>query len=154
MRLRSKISAELQARLEVIMPQAMGTVWDTQAVLVMVEDLSFKPASGFKGNWQSKTSFKGFIRAELRHDKIDDLAAESLIASLLKDPLHVHLPDEADKDEMHVKARLILANWRDTVRDAFVVGALRFNVEGEVCAFAPEPAVPAPAEPEYELRHG
>jgi hypothetical protein len=147
MRLRARITDELKTRLTASLPEAMETVWDTQAVLVMVESLSFKPASGFEGEWARRTSFDGVIRAELRSDKIDDLEAELLIASLLTEPMIIKLPegealDGEEPDAHHCKARLELADWRDAVRDQMVVAALRFKAGGTLCAYSPDPGRP------------
>ena len=110
MRLRTRISEELAARLADKLPNAMETVWDTSAVLVMVENLSFKPASGFEGDWMHRVSFEGMIRTELKADQSDDLGDGLLIASLLTEPLIVALPDISDPepeiDDAHPKPAL------------------------------------------------
>ncbi len=148
MRLRTRISEQLQARLEANLPEAMATVWDASAVLVMVESVSFKPASGFEGDWKRCASFEGVIRTELKSDQIDDLGAELLIASLLTEPMIVSLPGPDDvvpgaasggSEPHHVKARLELSDWRDAIRDQMVVAALRFKVGGTLCEYSPDP---------------
>ncbi|MFV1530514.1 MULTISPECIES: hypothetical protein [unclassified Phaeobacter] len=153
MRLRSEAAKALQARLEAAFPAAMETVWDTSAVLVMVENLNFKPASGFKGDWQRKASFDGVLRAELRTGDVDSSLPELLAVSLAGDPIFVRLPEPLmtviAEGEAWPKARLVFKDVRDTVRDQAVIGALRFDVTGEICLYAPDPG-----RPDAKLRNG
>lgn len=144
MHLRSKIAEQIKARLALNLPEVMQTAWDVEAVLVMIESLSFMPASGFKDDWKSCASFDGVVRTELRADKIDDLEAEMLIASLLTEPLFVSLPlpegeSEIDEGAHHVKARLTLIDWRDALRDQDLVASLRFKTTGTLFAYSPDP---------------
>ena len=143
MRLRARIAEELQTRLAMALPEAMATVWDASAVLVMVESVSFKPASGFEGDFNRRASFEGVIRAELKSGQIDDLGCEALIASLLTQPVFLNLPGGDDDvgalDPHSIKARLVLSDWRDAIRDQMVVSALRFNVTGAIYEYSPDP---------------
>ena len=135
MKLRKRISDDLKGRIKSILPEVIETVWDNDALLVMVEAITFKPLGGFSGNWKELSSFDGVLRVELRSDRIDDLAAEALIANFLKSPPFLKLPDDAKADEHHLKARLKLTEWRDSIRDNMVVGALRLQVNGTICQF-------------------
>ncbi|MCF6432660.1 hypothetical protein [Leisingera sp. MMG026] len=153
MRLRSEAAKALQARMQEAFPEALETAWDTSAVLVMVENLNFKSASGYKGDWQRKASFDGVLRAELRTGDVDSSLPELLAVSLAGDPVFVRLPDPGQtavaEGEAWPKARLVFKDLRDTVRDQAVIGALRFDVSGEICLYAPDPG-----RPDAKLRDG
>ncbi len=143
MQLRDKIRAKLEARLAAHLPDVLQTSWDTSAILVMVESLAFKPASGFKGDWERRASFTGVIRAEIRTDNGENPRPEMLAISLLTEPLFVALPgsDEVAPDigEPCPKLRLVFRDIRDAIREKQVVAALRFDVTGEICIYAPDP---------------
>lgn len=139
MQLREKVKAEIETRLGEFLPQALETTWDVDAVLVMIESIAFKPESGFKGDWQFHTNLQGVIRAELKSDHVDDLNAQRLIASLAKIPLFVSFPESAEAGAHEVKARLVLLDWRDALRNQMIVSALRFEVKGTLGEFSPDP---------------
>lgn len=143
MYLRDKVRLELETRLAAHLPAALQTTWDTSAILVMVEGLSFKPASGFKGDWERQASFAGVIRAEIRNDTGENPLPEMLAISLMRDPIFIALPDIDEvaptEGEPRPKARLMLRDLRDAVREKQVVAALRFDAEGEICTYAPDP---------------
>ena len=143
MDLRKHIKQELGARLAEHLPNALQTTWDTSAILVMVEGLTFKPASGFKGDWERKATFTGMIRAEIRNDTGESPLPEMLVMSLLCNPIFIDLmaidAKAPTQGEPRPKARLVLRDLRDAVREAQVVTALRFDAEGEICTYAPDP---------------
>lgn len=142
MKLRALIAEQVKDRLSATVPEVMETVWDTDAILVMVEGLSFKPASGYEGDWERRATFEGMIRVELRSDMIDDLKAEALIAQMATNPIIVSLPINAEPGTLHSLARLTLSEWRDSVRDQFVVGALRLKIGGTICSYSPDTGRP------------
>lgn len=134
MRLRTRLSEELKARLIATLPEAVETVWDHVSVVVMVEQLKFTSAGGMEDDWERRTQFEGVVRAELRADAIDSLEVEPLIANLVADP--VFLGFDADEiGQLSEKARIVLAEWRDTIRDQDVASALRFTVTGTIAAY-------------------
>lgn len=136
MRLRTRLSEELKARLITTLPKAVETVWDHVAVLVMVEQLKFTSAGGLEGDWERRTEFDGIVRAELRADAIDSLEVEPLIINLVADPVFLNFEHDAEIDQISEKARIVLAEWRDTIRDQSVASALRFTVNGTIAAYA------------------
>ncbi|WP_416369734.1 hypothetical protein [Tritonibacter mobilis] len=135
MRLRTRLSEELKARLIATLPEAVETVWDHVAVVVMVEQLKFTSAGGLEGDWERRTQFEGVVRAELRADGIDSLEVEPLITNLVADPVFLNFADEPEVDQISEKARIVLAEWRDTIRDQDVASALRFTVTGTIAAY-------------------
>jgi len=135
MRLRTRLSEELKARLIATLPEAVETVWDHVAVVVMVEQLKFTSAGGLEGDWERRTQFDGVVRAELRADAIDSLEVEPLITNLVADPVFLDFEAEPEVDQISEKARIVLAEWRDTIRDQDVASALRFNVTGTIAAY-------------------
>lgn len=135
MRLRTRLSEELKARLIATLPEAVVTVWDHVAVVVMVEQLKFTSAGGLEGDWERRTQFDGVVRAELRADAIDSLEVEPLITNLVADPVFLDFEAEPEIDQISEKARIVLAEWRDTIRDQDVASALRFTVTGTIAAY-------------------
>ncbi len=135
MRLRTRLSEELKARLIATLPEAVETVWDHVAVVVMVEQLKFTSAGGLEGDWERRTQFEGVVRAELRADGIDMLEVEPLITNLVAYPVFLDLETEPEIDQISEKARIVLAEWRDTIRDQDVASALRFTVTGTIAAY-------------------
>lgn len=135
MRLRTRLSEELKARLIATLPEAVETVWDHVAVVVMVEQLKFTSAGGLEGDWERRTQFDGVVRAELRADAIDSLEVEPLITNLVADPVFLDFEAEPEIDQISEKARIVLAEWRDTIRDQDVASALRFTVTGTIAAY-------------------
>lgn len=135
MRLRTRLSEELKARLIATLPEAVETVWDTQAVVVMVEQLKFTSAGGLEGDWERRTQFEGVVRAELRADGIDSLEVEPLITNLVAKPVFLDFEADPEIDQISEKARIVLAEWRDTIRDQDVASALRFTVTGTIAAY-------------------
>ncbi|AUQ62336.1 hypothetical protein [Phaeobacter inhibens] len=137
MRLRTRLSEELKARLIATLPEAVETVWDHVAVVVMVEQLKFTSAGGLEGDWERRTQFEGVVRAELRADAIDSLEVEPLITNLVADPVFLNFEPEPEPevDQISEKARIVLAEWRDTIRDQDVASALRFTVTGTIAAY-------------------
>lgn len=146
MRLRTRLSEELKARLIATLPEAVETVWDHVAVVVMVEQLKFTSAGGLEGDWERRTQFEGVVRAELRADGIDSLEVEPLITNLVADPVFLEFDAEPEIDQISEKARIVLAEWRDTIRDQDVASALRFTVTGTIAAYH-GPAVRPQDEP-------
>lgn len=142
MRLRTRLSEELKARLIRSLPEAVETVWDAVAVVVMVEQLKFTSAGGLEEDWERRTTFEGVLRAELRADAIDGLEVEPLIADLVADPVFLPFDPETPEGQLSEKARAVLAEWRDTIRDQDVASALRFNVTGTIAAYAGPAARP------------
>ncbi|KMW60785.1 hypothetical protein AIOL_000950 [Candidatus Rhodobacter oscarellae] len=134
MRLRTRLSEELKARLISTLPEVVETVWDHVAVVVMVEQLKFTSAGGLEGDWERRTQFEGVVRAELRADAIDSLEVEPLIANLVADPIFLGF-DADEIGQLSEKARIVLAEWRDTIRDQDVASALRFTVTGTIAAY-------------------
>lgn len=135
MRLRTRLSEELKARLIATLPEAVETVWDHVAVVVMVEQLKFTSAGGLEGDWERRTQFEGVVRAELRADGIDSLEVEPLITNLVADPVFLDFEAEPEVDQISEKARIVLAEWRDTIRDQDVASALRFTVTGTIATY-------------------
>lgn len=129
MRLRTRLQNELKSRLAAHLPEALGTVWDHAAVLVAVEQLTFKPAGGHEGDWERLAEFQGVVRSELRADRIDALTVEPLIASLVADPVFLDF-EAAEPRQLTEKARIVLVEFRDAIRDQDVVSSLRFTVSG------------------------
>lgn len=148
MRLRTRLSEELKTRLIATLPEAVETVWDHVAVVVMVEQLKFTSAGGLEGDWERRTQFEGVVRAELRADGIDSLEVEPLITNLVADPVFLNFDAEPENDQLSEKARIVLAEWRDTIRDTQVASALRFTVTGTIAVYA-GPAV----RPELLVSH-
>lgn len=146
MRLRTRLSEELKARLITTLPEAVETVWDHVAVVVMVEQLKFTSAGGLEGDWERRAQFEGVVRAELRADAIDSLEVEPLITNLVADPVFLDFEAEPEVDQISEKARIVLAEWRDTIRDQDVASALRFTVTGTIAAYH-GPAVRPVLEP-------
>lgn len=135
MRLRTRLFEELKARLIATLPEAVETVWDHVAVVVMVEQLKFTSAGGLEGDWERRTQFEGVVRAELRADGIDSLEVEPLITNLVASPVFLDFEAEPEVDQISEKARIVLAEWRDTIRDQDVASALRFTVTGTIAAY-------------------
>jgi uncharacterized protein (DUF2267 family) len=130
MRLRTRLQDELTQRLNATLPEAIATVWDHRAVLVAIEQMKFTPAGGIENDWERETEFDGVVRAELRADGIDALEVEPLIADLVKNPVHLNFDPDQSEGELSERARILLAEWRDSIRDQTVVSALRFSVSG------------------------
>lgn len=133
MRLRTRLSDELKERLIGTLPSAVETVWDTVAVVVAIEQLKFTSAGGFEGTqgeWGRKAEIEGIVRAELRADAIDSLEVEPLISNLVGDTVFLDFDDATEIGALTERARIILADWRDTIRDQNVVSAMRFTVSG------------------------
>ncbi|MDO5643966.1 MAG: hypothetical protein Q4G26_16450 [Paracoccus sp. (in: a-proteobacteria)] len=142
MNLRIRLQAELSRRLSAHLPQAMATVWDHASVVIVIEQLTYKPAGGSRGDWAFLTAFSGIVRAELRADEIDALPVEALICDLVRDPIQL-LPDpETAPGGLTEAARIILAETRDHLRDTDVATGLRFSVEGHIMGRARAPDIP------------
>lgn len=161
MRLRTRLSEELKARLADLLPEAMETAWDNSAVLVVIEQLKFTSTGGLDNGWELSTKFEGVVRAELRANAIDALEVEPLIANLVADPVFLDFVADADVGQLSERARIVLADWRDTIRDQDVASALRFTVSGLIAAYAGPVARPeivistAPATgPGNEAKYG
>ncbi|MEM7295404.1 MAG: hypothetical protein AAF330_02070 [Pseudomonadota bacterium] len=137
MRLRKRLSDELQTRLLDHVPGAVETVWEALGVAVAIEALTFKSAGGFEDGWERKAVFSGAVAADLHADAVDDLALEPLIADLAIRP--IFLPYASAKpigpDAAGEKARAKLLECRDTLRDQAVVTRLRFSVEGVIASY-------------------
>lgn len=142
MRLRTRLQDELKSRLSAHLPEALGTVWDHAAVLVAVEQLTFKPAGGHEGGWERLAEFQGVVRSELRADRIDALTVEPLIASLVADPVFLDFEAAEEPQQLTEKARIVLAEFRDAIRDQDVVSSLRFTVSGTLARADAPPARP------------
>ena len=136
MRLRTRFAAEMQSRLIASLPEVVETVWDAQAVVVAVEQIKFTSAGGIEGDWERKATLTGVVRAELRADEIDALEVEPLIANLVAAPVHFGFDAETPLGNLSEKARFVLADWRDVIRDTQVASALRFTVEATIATHA------------------
>ena len=136
MRLRTRLSEELKARLTVLLPEAVETAWDHTAVVVVVEQLKFTSTGGLDKDWALSTKFEGVVRAELRANGIDSLEVEPLIADLVAKPIFLDFDADAAVGQISERARIVLAEWRDTIRDQDVASALRFTVSGLLAAYA------------------
>lgn len=150
MRLRTRLSEELKARLTELLPEAVETVWDNAAVLVVVEQLKFTSTGGLDNDWELSTKFEGVVRAELRANAIDALEVEPLIANLVADPVFLDFVADADVGQLSERARIVLADWRDTIRGQDVASALRFTVSGLIASYAgpsPRPEIVVSAAP-------
>ncbi|MFV0410239.1 MAG: hypothetical protein ACK5LJ_11260 [Paracoccus sp. (in: a-proteobacteria)] len=134
MRLRARFAAEMKSRLTASLPEALETVWDHQAVVVAVEQIKFTSAGGVEGDWGRKATLAGVVRAELRADEIDALEVEPLIADLLARPVHLPFDTALPAGHLSEKARFVLADWRDVIRDTQIASALRFTVEATIAA--------------------
>ena len=140
MRLRTRFADEIHSRLQAFLPDAMDTVWDIKSVVVAIEQIKFTSAGGLEGNWDRNATFTGVVRGELRSENIDALPVEPLIASLVAAPVFLEFDAGVPLGGLSEKARFILADWRDVIRDAQVASALRFNVEGTLAAHTnPDP---------------
>ena len=136
MRLRTRFAAEMHSRLLASLPEAVETAWDVQAVVVAVEQIKFTSAGGIEGNWERKATLSGIVRAELRADEIDALEVEPLIANLVAAPIHLAFNPETPLGSLSEKARFVLADWRDVIRDTQVASSLRFTVEATIARHA------------------
>ncbi len=136
MRLRTRFASEMHSRLIASLPEAVETVWDARGVVVAVEQIKFTPAGGLEGDWERKATLTGVVRAELRADRIDALEVEPLIASLVAAPVHLGFDANTPLGNLSEKARFVLADWRDVIRDTQVASALRFTVEATIAAHA------------------
>lgn len=134
MRLRTRFADEIRSRMTALLPEAMATVWDVQSVVVAVEQIKFTSAGGLEGEWLRKASLSGVAVAELRADEIDTLEVEPLIASLVTDPPHL-VYEAGPVGQFSERARFVLADWRDVIRDSQVASALRFSVEATISEF-------------------
>lgn len=143
MRLRTRLQSELHRRLALHLPAALATAWDHQAVVVVVERLTFKPAGGWRGDWAYLTAFEGVVLAELRGNNADDLPVEPLLSDLIADPILL-LPDPATPTgSMTETVRAVLIEMRDVLRDQDVVSALRFQISGNMLGRSPDPGRPS-----------
>lgn len=150
MRLRTRLSEELKARLADLLPEAVETVWDHAAVVVVIEQLKFTSTGGLDNGWELSTKFEGVVRAELRANKIDALEVEPLIANLVANPVFLDFAADAAVDQLSERARIVLADWRDTIRDQDVASALRFTVSGLIASYvgsSPRPEIVMSAVP-------
>ncbi len=136
MRLRSRFASEMHARLASTLPEALATAWDGQAVVVAVEQIKFTPAGGIEGDWARKATLTGVVRAELRAGEVDALEVEPLIADLVAAPVHLAFDPDTPMGSFSEKARFVLTDWRDVIRETQVVSALRFTVEATIAAHA------------------
>lgn len=148
MRLRSRFADEIKARLALELPEAIATIWDNQAVVVAVEQLSFKSTGGFDVDWQRQATIGGVIRAELRADGVDALEVEPLIANLMQQSVFLDYDADAQPGDLSERARFVMLDWRDTVRDGGVASALRFSVDGTLAAYNPPTINPAALIPQ------
>lgn len=140
MRLRARLQSALHARLLDLLSQATETVWDMQSVVVVIEQMTVKSDGGAGEDWEAGVGITGVVRAELRADRIDDLALEPLVADLVVSPLFVAAADDQDVTE---RARATLFEIRDALRDHDVAIVLRFNVSGHILRRAPGYTRPA-----------
>jgi hypothetical protein len=135
MRLRTRFAAEIKTRLLALLPEAVATVWDAQVVLVAVEKIAFTSAGGLEGEWERRARMTGVVRVELRADVIDAQEVEPLIADLLARTVFLDYAPDTALGEMSEKARFELSDWRDTLRDAQLISALRFNVDAALATY-------------------
>lgn len=130
MNLRTRFSAEITNRLRLLLPQAIESAWEVDAVVVAIEQIKFVSTGGYDGGWARLVTMSGVLRVELRSDGIDELALEPLIASLVAAPVRMDFDEVVEVGAMSERARLTLIEVRDTIRDMDVASTLRFNVEG------------------------
>ncbi len=142
MRLRTRFAAEMQSRLIASLPEAVETVWDGQAVVVAVEQIKFTPAGGIEGEWERKAVLSGVVRAEIIADNVDTLEVEPLIADLVATPAVLGYVAETPLGHLSEKARFVLADWRDAIRDTQVISALRFTAEATIAEHIDPGAMP------------
>lgn len=156
MRLRARLQQELAARMAVFLPEAMATAWDHSAVVIAIEQLTFKPAGGIVEPWRSLSSFEGIMRAELRADTADGLPVEPLISDLVTAPLFISEDPATAIGALTESARAVLIEMRDTLRDQQVISGLRFKVTGLIVrreAPAAQPLAMIGAAPKIGPRH-
>lgn len=151
MRLRSRFSDEIQRRLEAHLPDALRTAWGGRAVVANADQLKFKSTGGVEAeDWERTAQITGLMRLELRSDGIDAQVVEFLIANLVSQPVRIEFDPATPVYEVSEKARFILADWRDIVRDTQVVTLVRFNVDCTLArrlSSATTPTTPAPSGP-------
>ena len=143
MRLRARFAEHIKARLDERMPEALATVWDSAQVVCVIESLKFTGAGGYLDpDWRRELDFEGVLRVELHADGIDTLVFEPLLADLIETPPVIR-PDEAtEAGRISEKARAVLIELRDAVREREVVTALRFGLKGCIVTRDPPPMAP------------
>lgn len=157
MRLRSRFSDKIQRRLEAHLPDALRTAWGGRAVVANADQLKFKSTGGVETeDWERVAQITGLMRLELRSDGIDAQVVEVLIANLVSHPVRIEFDPATPVDGVSEKARFILADWRDIVRDTQVVTLVRFNVDCTLArrlSPAVRPTTPTPRGPEVGSRN-
>lgn len=143
MRVRTRFGDLIKARCAQLLPEALATVWDKADVVCAIESLKFMPGVGHVDpDWALEAQFEGVLRVELHANGIDTLLFEPLLASLIAEPPILRPNADAEAGDMSERARAILIELRDTVRDREVVTALRFTLNGDIITRDPEPVAP------------
>lgn len=139
MSIRKAFADALAARCAEHLPDALGDAWGGQSVTTLVESLRFQhPALWDEEHWAGVCEIAGELRAELYAERLDALAPEALIASVLDAPVNVDPPEEAEEGTVAVRLSASLIEQRDSVRDGMAVVALRFEVGGHLLRRLPE----------------
>lgn len=144
MRLRARFIEALKLRLADTLPEATASVWGQVDPVVAIEQLAFGAKGGIERDFGNDFSliarFDGFLRVELHADAIDTLVVEPLISDIVG--RNIFLPFEP-AGALTEKARFVLVELRDAVRDTQVVSVLRFMVEGALARQVEAAARPA-----------
>ena len=140
MRLRTRFETEIKARFSATLPMALETVWDSTGVVVVIESLQFQSDGFVKNQWEHLVHVTGFLRVELRVEGIDTLDVEPLITNLVGDPIVLVPALDPVAGDISENVRATLVEWKDTVRETRLVSALRFEIEGKLLRYDPDPA--------------
>lgn len=157
MRLRLRFVDALKQRLAQSLPEATVSVWGDVDPVVAIEQLGFKSTGGIErdrdADFELIAGISGFLRVELHADAINALAVEPLISDIVSRT--IFLPFEPT-GAITEKARLVLVELRDVVRDTQVVSAMRFAVDGALArhvATVTRPALLASMAPSVGPEH-
>lgn len=135
MRLRTRFIDALTLRLAHCLPEAMASVWGDVAPVAAIEQLTFKSTGGIDrelaDDFALIANFSGFLRLELRGNSIDELVMEPLISDVITGDVFLQFED-VEPLALTEKARFLLVELRDMVRDTQVVSSIRFSVEGVI----------------------
>ena len=132
MRLRTRVTEQLIARLNTYMPLPHPAEWGTDNVMCVVEQLSMARGDGVEDDWQQEAELHGVLRVELVAAGADQLVAEPLLADLLANALLIVPDQSAQVGELSEQARAVFTDWRDVVSPSGLVPELRFQVDGSV----------------------
>mgnify|MGYP006272901089 CR=1 FL=1 len=132
---RQAFAAALAERVGTHLPEALGDVWGGESVTCLVESLrTSQPAFWDTEWWEGVAELRGELRAELYAERLDQLATEPLLVSLLDAPLVVWPPADADPGDVAATLEAELVEQRDTLTEGqgVAVVALRFEVHGHL----------------------